>query len=104
VRTITTVFGEGGWFSTREVWAPEGVSDEETWKQSDGSEPTELRVYSIAELRRLSSFPDDFKLTGDFKRQWERLARAVPPKMMVVIGLGSKSRSRLGSLLLSKRV
>lgn len=46
---------------------------------------SEKRKFSIGELRRLSGFPDDFKLTGDYEQQWERLGRAVPPLMMAAI-------------------
>jgi DNA (cytosine-5)-methyltransferase 1 len=44
--------------------------------------PHEKRMMSIAELRRICSFPDDFVLTGDYAQQWERCGRAVPPVMM----------------------
>jgi DNA (cytosine-5)-methyltransferase 1 len=44
--------------------------------------PTEKRKFSIAELRRICAFPDDFILTGSYLQQWERLGRAVPPVMM----------------------
>ncbi len=44
--------------------------------------PTEKRKFSIAELRRICAFPDDFQLTGTYAQQWERLGRAVPPVMM----------------------
>lgn len=44
--------------------------------------PTEKRKFTIAELRRICGFPDDFILTGSFQQQWERLGRAVPPVMM----------------------
>lgn len=47
--------------------------------------PTERRKFSIAELKRICSFPDDFVLTGSFAQQWERLGRAVPPMMMKFI-------------------
>ena len=40
------------------------------------------RKFSIAETRRLCAFPDDFILTGNYQRQYERLGRAVPPVMM----------------------
>ena len=40
------------------------------------------RTLSIPELRRISSFPDDFVLTGKFEKRWERIGRAVPPVMM----------------------
>lgn len=44
--------------------------------------PTERRKFSIAELKRICAFPDDFQLTGSYAQQWERLGRAVPPIMM----------------------
>ena len=42
----------------------------------------EPRFLTISEIKRLSSFPDDFKLVGDYMRRWERIGRAVPPLMM----------------------
>lgn len=47
--------------------------------------PVERRKFSIAELRRVCGFPDDFRLTGSYSQQWERLGRAVPPPMMRAI-------------------
>ncbi len=47
--------------------------------------PTEKRKFTIAELRRICGFPDDFVLTGTYAQQWERLGRAVPPVMMMHI-------------------
>jgi len=44
--------------------------------------PTAPRKFSIAELKRICSFPDDFQLTGTYQQQWERLGRSVPPLMM----------------------
>ncbi len=43
--------------------------------------PTEKRKLTIAELKRICAFPDDFVLTGSYSQQWERLGRAVPPVM-----------------------
>jgi DNA (cytosine-5)-methyltransferase 1 len=40
---------------------------------------------SIDELKILSSFPTDFKLSGSYRKQWERIGRAVPPLMMKAI-------------------
>lgn len=37
---------------------------------------------TIKELKILSSFPIDYKLTGSYSKQWERIGRAVPPLMM----------------------
>jgi DNA (cytosine-5)-methyltransferase 1 len=44
--------------------------------------PTEKRKFSIAELKRICAFPDDYILTGTYAQQWERMGRAVPPIMM----------------------
>jgi site-specific DNA-cytosine methylase len=43
---------------------------------------TEKRKFTIAELRRICAFPDDFILTGSYAQQWERLGNSVPPVMM----------------------
>jgi DNA (cytosine-5)-methyltransferase 1 len=47
--------------------------------------PTERRKFTIAELKRICAFPDDFILTGTYAQQWERLGRAVPPLMMKAV-------------------
>lgn len=44
--------------------------------------PTECRKFAISELKRITSIPDDFVLTGTYAQQWERLGRMVPPIMM----------------------
>lgn len=44
--------------------------------------PLEKRHFSIMELKRLCSFPDDFVVTGTYMQQYERFGRAVPPVMM----------------------
>jgi DNA (cytosine-5)-methyltransferase 1 len=44
--------------------------------------PFERRKFTIGELKRICAFPDDFKMTGSYAQQWERLGRAVPPVMM----------------------
>lgn len=47
--------------------------------------PTQKRKFTLAELRRLSSFPQDFILTGTFEQRWERIGRSVPPFMAQAI-------------------
>lgn len=47
--------------------------------------PNEPRKFTIAEGKRICSFPDDFKLIGTYAEQWERLGRSVPPLMMRAI-------------------
>ncbi|NUB15660.1 DNA (cytosine-5-)-methyltransferase [Azospirillum brasilense] len=47
--------------------------------------PYEKRKFSIAELKRICGFPDDFEVAGTYQQQWERMGRAVPPVMMMHI-------------------
>ena len=44
--------------------------------------PFEDRKFTIKELKRIMSLPEDFKLTGQHKQQSERIGRMVPPLMM----------------------
>jgi len=81
---------KGSYFSLSRLEWDKPVS---TIQQSHGApgiacntiHPTENRKLTIKELRRVSSFPDDFKLIGTFEQQWERIGRAVPPLMMKAI-------------------
>jgi len=43
---------------------------------------TERRKFTIAELKRICGFPDDYILTGSYADQWARCGNAVPPVMM----------------------
>ena len=43
------------------------------------------RKFTINELKRITSVPDDYVATGTFAQQWERLGRMVPPLMMKAI-------------------
>lgn len=49
---------------------------------SGNCHPLYDRKFTIAELKRIMSVPDDFVLTGNYAQQWERLGRMVPPVMM----------------------
>lgn len=44
--------------------------------------PEENRRLTISELKRVSSFSDNFILLGTYQQQWERIGRAVPPNLM----------------------
>jgi DNA (cytosine-5)-methyltransferase 1 len=48
--------------------------------------PSEPRKFTIAELKRISGFPDDFELTGTYRQQYERIGRAVCPPVTKAIG------------------
>lgn len=47
---------------------------------------------SVAQLKRICSFPDDYVLTGPYPKQWERLGRSVPPLMMRAIASAVRDR------------
>jgi len=46
---------------------------------------SELRKLTLCETRRLTSLPEDFKLTGKWEQKSERMGRMVPPLMMKAI-------------------
>ena len=50
--------------------------------QADLFHPTERRKFTIAELKRIGAFPDDFELVGSYAKQWARVGNSVPPLMM----------------------
>lgn len=66
------------------VEGPGHAVDPETGKNIGGAavSPGTVRKFTLAELRRICGFPDDFILTGTYEQRWERLGRAVPPVMM----------------------
>jgi DNA (cytosine-5)-methyltransferase 1 len=47
-----------------------------------GVKGTERRKFTIAELKRICAFSDDYVLTGSYADQWARCGNAVPPVMM----------------------
>jgi len=47
--------------------------------------PEQNRFLTIAELKRISSFPDDFQFVGKFSEQWARIGNAVMPKFMQAV-------------------
>ena len=46
---------------------------------------SEMRKLALGETRRLTSLPEDFKLTGKWEQKSERMGRMVPPLMMKAI-------------------
>lgn len=80
------VMGQGKWFSLVRQSMDLPCS---TIQQSHGNmnmainfHPTQDRGFTIGELKRITSLPDDFVLTGDYEKQYERCGRMVPPVMM----------------------
>ncbi len=50
------------------------------------------RALTISELKRLCSYPDDFKLIGKYEEQWARLGNSVMPKQMYHIAKTLKEK------------
>ena len=50
----------------------------------------QMRSISIDEAKRIQTFPEDYKLTGGFQKQWERIGRSVPPRVYEKFGLQIK--------------
>jgi DNA (cytosine-5)-methyltransferase 1 len=44
--------------------------------------PSECRKFSIAEAKRIGSFPDSFSLVGSWGQALERIGNSVPPNLM----------------------
>ncbi len=42
-------------------------------------------MFSVAEVKRIMSIPDDYILTGNDTKKIERLGRMVPPLMMKAV-------------------
>ena len=59
-------------------------------RSSGNCHPIEDRKFTIPEIKRITSLPDDFILTGDRRQQWERAGRMVPPVMMKHIATALK--------------
>lgn len=43
------------------------------------------RYMTITELKRIGSYPNDFRFIGKFDEQWARIGNSVPPNMMKAI-------------------
>lgn len=74
----------GSWFNMirESMYHPCSTICQSNGASSGNLHPLYDRKFTIAELKRICSFPDDFVLTGSYQKQWERLGRAVPPLMM----------------------
>jgi len=75
----TITIGDYGANSSHYLIAGDGGKETRVGRQPDG---IVRRKFTIAELKRICGFPDDFILKGSYAQQWERLGNAVPPVMM----------------------
>jgi site-specific DNA-cytosine methylase len=47
--------------------------------------PYEIRHLTISEIKRMSSFPESFRLEGSFVEKWARIGNSVPPVFMKAV-------------------
>jgi DNA (cytosine-5)-methyltransferase 1 len=47
--------------------------------------PYEIRKLSIAEIKALASYPEEFQLVGSYRARWARIGNSVPPLLMKAI-------------------
>ena len=47
--------------------------------------PYEIRKLSIAEIKALASYPEEFVLVGSYRAKWARIGNSVPPLLMKAI-------------------
>lgn len=78
----STFYGGRLWKPDQDQPCPTVAAIGGTTSASSVCHPTEKRKFTIAELRRICAFPDDFILCGSYAQQWERLGNSVPPVMM----------------------
>jgi DNA (cytosine-5)-methyltransferase 1 len=61
------------------------AADKDTKTTRGSVDATERRKFTIAELRRICSFPDDYVMQGSYAQQWARMGNSVPPLMAQAI-------------------
>jgi site-specific DNA-cytosine methylase len=47
--------------------------------------PCEIRKLTIAEIKALASYPEEFRFTGSYRERWARNGNSVPPLLMKAI-------------------
>ncbi len=54
------------------------------------------RILRIEEIKRIQTFPDDFKLAGNIEKQWRQIGNAVPP--LLAKSFASTIKKRLNKI------
>ena len=44
-----------------------------------------VKFYDCDEIKRIQTFPDNYKIEGNFKDQWRQIGNAVPPLLSSII-------------------
>lgn len=81
---VKELYGKNGWFSRIKL-DPNKVCNTITTKYEDYWHWSEKRNLTIKEVKRFTSLPDDYILSGNYQKDFERCGRMVPPLMMAAI-------------------
>ena len=82
------LYGKPSYFNVRKLsWYKPSFTVTKTFSTSAAGllHPEIKRYMTISEIKRLCSFPDNFKLKGLFAKKWARMGNAVMPKQMEAI-------------------
>lgn len=77
------------------IVASDGTNSETAGFSSGGFIETfegDRRKYTIDELKKIFTFPEDFVFTGTYKQQFERIGRSVPPLMMYHVAMAIRKQ------------
>lgn len=74
------LYGKKGWFSFQKL-DPTRPACTFTTKADGFFHWEEKRIFDIQEIKRFFSMPEDYRMTGNYTKDAERLGRMVPPLM-----------------------
>jgi DNA (cytosine-5)-methyltransferase 1 len=86
---INNIYPNSKGFSFKRI-RPDAPSFTITKSEKTISHPTIPRYLTVIELKRLSSFPDDFIFIGNYNQTWNRIGNAVMPRQMYAIAMTIK--------------
>lgn len=85
-RTFADLHPKGHWFNSFKVHPDEACPTVLAQVRKNGMGGLfhwrYPRALTIAELKRLHTYPDDFEIPGPFEKAWARVGNSVPPEMM----------------------
>jgi DNA (cytosine-5)-methyltransferase 1 len=82
------IFSKRSYFSTRRLtWDKPSptITKSDTGTRCGIIHPQGGRLITIAEMKRLQSFPDCYRFTGGYRRAAERIGNSVPPRFMQAV-------------------
>jgi DNA (cytosine-5)-methyltransferase 1 len=78
-RDATRFFAGFLWFSSPTILGDTGCTT------AGLVHPYEIRKLSIAKIKALASYPEEFQFVGSYRARWARVGNSVPPLFMKAI-------------------